>query len=262
MDAMSSKRFDVTGADKTRMTRPFIGCAGWSFRPHLAHEFEKGSSLLARYASRLNAVEINSSFYRSHRQDTYARWAGTVAVDFKFSVKVPRQITHEKRLVRVDEELTRFISEASGLGDKLGMLLVQLPPSLLCDWSVAHSFFRSIRNRIDVPIALEARHASWFTSEVGNAMAEEEIVRVMADPAVVSVNDPPQPVTTYLRLHGSPRVYHSPYSLQQLEEFAKRLLLMSEANISAWCIFDNTASGAAIENALQMRAIVRARWRP
>jgi uncharacterized protein YecE (DUF72 family) len=254
-----SPKLDLTDAHKARSAMPFVGCAGWSLRPQVAAEFGNGSSHLARYASRFNAVEINSSFYRPHRRGTYERWAATVPAGFRFSVKVPRQITHERRLVGVDEALDRFISEVSGLGDKLGMLLVQLPPSLLCDWRVACSFFRSIRGRVKVPIACEARHPSWFTSEIDKALADEEIIRVIADPPVAGDTQALRLVTTYLRLHGSPRMYYSPYSLQQVEEFARRLSVLWEAGVTAWCIFDNTASGAAIENALQTSAILGAR---
>ena len=81
----------------------------------------------------MNAVEINSSFDHPHRRGTYERWAATVPVGFRFSVKMPREITHDRRLMNVEGALDRFISEAIGLGDKLGMLLVQLPPSLPCD---------------------------------------------------------------------------------------------------------------------------------
>src|SRR5581483_5846649 len=145
---------------------------------------EAGSSHLARYASRFNAVEINSSFYRPHRQNTYARWAASVPAGFRFSVKVPKSITHESRLRGAEHALERFLSEVAGLGEKLGMLLVQLPPSLSCDWPAARSFFRSVAERTAAPIACEARHASWFGPEIDEALAEERIVRVFADPPI------------------------------------------------------------------------------
>ena len=137
---------------------PRVGCAGWSIRADQADEFEQGSSHLARYASRFNAVEINSSFYRPHRQSTYTRWASTVPGDFRFSVKVPKHVTHECRLVNAEQALDKFASEVSGLGEKLGMLLVQLPPSLPCRLPQVRSFFRFLRRLVAAPIACEARH--------------------------------------------------------------------------------------------------------
>ncbi len=247
-----------TSRPEARPLSPYVGCAGWSLRSHVLSEFEAGSSHLARYASRLNAVEINSSFYRPHRRGTYERWAATVPGGFRFSVKMPREITHDRRLLNVEGSLERFISEAIGLGDKLGMLLVQLPPSLACDWPVASSFFSSIRDRISVPIACEARHPSWFSSEIGEALAADDIIRVIADPPVSTGTQAQWLSATYLRLHGSPHMYHSRYELPRIEEFVRRLSLLGEAGVQAWCIFDNTASGAAIENALQTRSLLDA----
>src|SRR6187455_1643415 len=104
----------------------YVGVAGWPIpKPH-AGLFPETGSHLQRYAARFNAVEINSSFYRPHRPATYARWAASVPPDFRFAVKVPREITHRRRLVEVDDLLERFPGEATHLGEKLGPLLVQL----------------------------------------------------------------------------------------------------------------------------------------
>jgi uncharacterized protein YecE (DUF72 family) len=117
-----------------------IGTAGWSLRREHQHLFDVGAVHLARYAMRLRGVEINSSFYRPHRPATYAKWAASTPSDFHFAVKVPRAITHDARLVNVEEHLAKFLSECSALGDKLGLLLIQLPPSLKFDPSIAADF--------------------------------------------------------------------------------------------------------------------------
>jgi len=85
-----------------------IGVAGWSLASRYADEFPPGDSHLERYAKRLNAVEINSSFYKPHRTETYARWAGTTPEGFRFAVKAPRTITHERRLIHCDTLLERM----------------------------------------------------------------------------------------------------------------------------------------------------------
>lgn len=128
-----------------------IGTAGWSVPSRYSEAMPQGGSHLERYARHLNAVEINSSFYRPHQRKTYERWARSTPADFRFSVKVPKAITHEARLARCDALLDRFVAEATGLGDKLGVLLVQLPPSFRFDRQVADRFFRSLRTRIDTP---------------------------------------------------------------------------------------------------------------
>src|SRR4051794_10397874 len=107
-----------------------IGTAGWSIPKAYAAPFPPSGSHLERYGAVFNAVEINSSFYRPHRIATYERWAATVPEDFRFAIKVPKSVTHERRLKDTGDLLDQFVSEVTGLGPKLGPLLVQLPPSL------------------------------------------------------------------------------------------------------------------------------------
>src|SRR5215217_2835510 len=124
------------------------GTAAWSIPREHAAPFPVTGSHLERYGAVFNAVEINSSFYRPHRTATYERWAASVPEDFRFAVKVPKAITHERRLTDVDDLLDRFLSEAGGLGTKLGPLLVQLPPSLSFKPGVADRFLNQIRSRV------------------------------------------------------------------------------------------------------------------
>src|SRR5688572_8997349 len=119
------------------MTLIYVGCAGWSLPKSFAGGFPAEGTHLARYAARLSAVEINSSFYRPHRCTTYKKWAASVPDGFRFSVKVPRWITHERRLSIEAGELTTFLQQVESLGSALGCLLVQLPPSLKVDATTA-----------------------------------------------------------------------------------------------------------------------------
>lgn len=227
-----------------------IGCAGWSLpREERAHFPEKGT-LLERYASAFPAVEINSSFHRPHRATTYARWSASVPADFRFSVKVPKAITHGLRLQGADILLDTFLAESAGLGDKLGCLLVQLPPSLGFEPGVASAFFTALRSRSKVPVACEPRHASWFTPEAEEVLIEFKVARVAADPERVPGAGEPGgwQGLAYFRLHGSPRIYYSAYEEEYLEGLATRLRSCDEA----WCIFDNTVLGAATRNALEL----------
>src|SRR6478672_3107896 len=168
-----------------------IGCAGWSvLSRHRALVGVEGSHL-TRYAGRFDAVEINSSFYRSHAATTYARWAAQVPRDFRFSVKLPKAITHEAALRRCGPQLTRFSDEVAGLGRKLGGVLVQLPPSLAFDARVANGFFAMLRRRVDVPVACEPRHASWFEPRVDPIWERHDISRVAADPSIMAEAERP-----------------------------------------------------------------------
>src|SRR4029078_9092426 len=104
-----------------------IGTAGWSVPSSYLDRVPPGGSHLERYARRLSAVEINSSFHRAPRRIAYQRWAQSVPADFRFAVKLPKTITHEAGLADCGALLDRFVDEVTGLGDKLAVLLVQLP---------------------------------------------------------------------------------------------------------------------------------------
>lgn len=237
-----------------------IGTAAWSIPKEHAAPFPVAGSHLERYGAILNAVEINSSFYRPHRTATYERWAVAVPDDFRFAVKVPKAITHERRLKDVDDLLDRFLSEVSGLGPKLGPLLVQLPPSLSFQPELAARFLRETRNRTEAAIACEPRHPSWFTPEVEAMLDELQIARVAADPAPVLGAEEPGGwrSLSYRRLHGSPRIYYSAYSADYLTALASALARSAAAGIETWCIFDNTAAFAAMGDALTTWELTRA----
>ena len=142
----------------------YVGTAGWSIPRPNQTRFPPGESLLARYAKVLPAVEINSTFYRPHRASTFERWAASVPRAFRFSVKIPRAITHDQRLAGSAKLLKAFLADLAPLGSRLGCLLVQLAPSHEFDARIARSFFTSLRKQFDGGIALEPRHTSWFGS--------------------------------------------------------------------------------------------------
>ncbi len=230
----------------------FTGCAGWSLGREHSAAFTAEGTHLQRYAARLNCAEINSSFYRPHRQQTYQRWAASVPVGFRFSVKVPKLISHVQRLQACDQALDEFVLQCSGLGDRLGCLLVQLPPSLAFDESVVEAFFISLRRCFPGPVVLEPRHESWTGAEA--LLVHYHIAQVAVDPSRISTDSTPRgwPGLKYWRLHGSPRIYYSPYELPRLERLGVELQTATAEGQSAWCIFDNTASGAALGNALTL----------
>lgn len=228
-----------------------VGTAGWAIPRAAKDAFPQDGMLLQRYAARFNCAEINSTFYRSHRRDTYARWSATVPDDFRFAVKVPKSITHERQLADVEALLAAFIAEIAPLGSKLGPLLVQLPGSFAFEAGVARHFLSLLRDLTAHTIVCEPRHASWFDEEATALLLAFEVARVAADPARVPAAAGPGAwrEVSYFRLHGSPRMYFSPYDDAYLDALAARL---SGSHGESWCIFDNTGSGAAAANALSL----------
>jgi uncharacterized protein YecE (DUF72 family) len=236
------------------MKNIYIGTAGWSIPGIHAQHFAAEGTHLIRYAGKLNCAEINSCFYREHKPETYRKWAAAVPEGFRFAVKAPKTITHEGKLgVQSKEALNRFLEQTGALEEKRGPVLLQIPPKLVFDEVLAQSFFTMFRELYDGLAAFEPRHASWFSVEAETLLQKFNIARVAADPALVSDAARPGgwPQLLYFRLHGSPRRYYSPYSQDYLLRLAAELR-QRPAGAAAWCIFDNTASGAALANALEL----------
>jgi uncharacterized protein YecE (DUF72 family) len=235
-----------------------VGCAGWSLPRTVMSRFPTEGTHLQRYAACLSCTEINSSFYRPHRAETYARWATSVPADFRFSVKLPRAITHAARLRGAGAELDCFLEQVRGLGGKLGCLLIQLPPSLVFECQPVKRFLAALRRRHPGAAVVEPRHASWFADSAAALLAEYGIGRVAADPALSAAASVPgaDRRLCYFRLHGSPRMYFSIYTDHFLRALARQLRAEQAAGAECWCIFDNTAHGGAVPNALRTRELL------
>ncbi|WAT14573.1 DUF72 domain-containing protein [Xanthomonas fragariae] len=241
------------------VARVRCGCAGWSIPAADRATFDEGASVLQRYATRLDAVEINSSFYRPHRASTYARWADSVPEDFRFSVKLPRSISHDARLQGTGPLLDAFLAQAGALGARLGCLLLQLPPSAAFDVRAAATFFAMLRQRWNGGVVCEPRHASWFLPQAQAVLSRHHIARCAADPAPVPDAAAPSPTAgpLYWRWHGAPRIYYSSYDDGALQALADAVSGApddtAQPPAERWVIFDNTAAGLAVPNALQLQ---------
>jgi len=235
----------------------FIGTAGWSIPRQVAPHFPGEGTHLHRYARVLHCVEINSSFHRPHAAATYARWAASAPAEFRFSVKIPRDITHEGALRAARPLIDRFLEESAGLGDKRGPLLLQLPPSLAFDRRVAGRFLDLLRSRFGGPLVCEPRHPTWFAVAAEALLVRHDVARVAADPAPAPGAERPGGWSglVYYRLHGTPRKYWSRYEPEMLAGLAGDLR-RAAAHVDVWCLFDNTASGAALENAWNLMRMV------
>jgi uncharacterized protein YecE (DUF72 family) len=236
-----------------RTTEVRIGTAGWSIPRAAAFRFAFAGTHLERYSRLFRCAEINSSFHRPHAAPTYAKWRDSTPVDFRFAVKIPRTITHDLKLQRARALFVKFLDETDGLADKRGPILVQLPPSLSFDPSLVRRFLDMVRKEYNGPMVCEPRHATWFTPAVASLLDRYRVSRVAADPAPVPEATVPAgwPRLAYFRLHGSPRKYWSRYDEDAIATLAATVRSATAEEV--WCVFDNTASGAAIENAWELR---------
>lgn len=231
-----------------------IGTAGWSIPLRHAAQFAEPGTHLQRYAQVLNATEINTSFYRHHRRETYARWARSVPADFRFAVKTPRALTQPGTLVLVPEVLERFASEVAGLGSRLEVLLVQFAPRVAFDPRQAQRLFAAVREHCAARLACEPRHPSWAGAEADALLRGLEVARVAADPPRWPGAQTPggSGEWAYFRMHGAPRIYYSDYPAPRLAQLAHQLAEAARHMAQVWCILDNTALGHALGNALAL----------
>ena len=189
---------------------------------------------------------------RPHRISTWERWRDSVPADFRFSVKLPKTITHQRKLADCAALLDEFLPQAEALGDRLAVLLVQLPPKLALQPQLAAAFLADLRKRTAARIACEPRHLSWFEPEADQLLDSLQIARVAADPAICDAAARPGGWRGlhYWRLHGSPVIYRSSYR-DRIADYAARISGAADKGES-WCIFDNTASSAASADALAL----------
>jgi len=244
-----------------------IGTAGWSIPREMAAAFPGDGQHLQRYARVMNCAEINTSAYRHHAPEVYTRWASLTPPGFRFAVKLPQAITHEARLRRARKPLHQFLNEASGLGDKLAVLLVQLPPSFAFEARPVRSFFGLLAELYAGAVVCEPRHKTWFTPAADRVLASLKVSRAAADPAKVPEAALPggwlgpqgdgSGALLYHRWHGSPRVYWSRYEDAWLRQQA-RALRAWPSSADRWCVFDNTAAGGALPNALALQGLLQA----
>jgi uncharacterized protein YecE (DUF72 family) len=246
----------------------YIGTAGWSIPRPVGERFAGEGSHLERYARVFRCAEINSTFKHEHRASTYARWAAATPPGFRFAVKLPHDITHASKLRGVVAPIERFLADIAGLGDRLGPLLVQLPASFALAPRVVDTFFAVLRRRFGGAVVCEPRHADWFGPVAERLFARYRIGRVGADPARVAgagqpggwLGDEATRGLAYFRWHGAPVVYRSSYPPERIAHWAAELKAWNE-RCDCWCVFDNTASGAAAPNALALAALSAAELR-
>ncbi len=237
-----------------------IGTSGWQYkdwRPGLYPAGLPQRLWLERYASQFATVEINNAFYRLPERDTFRQWQDRSPDDFVFAVKMSRYLTHIKRLKEPAEPVARFLGRAEALGDKLGPVLLQLPPSLRADVAALDEtlsqFPRSVR------IAVEPRHETWFTDEVRDVLKRHGAALCWAD----RLGRPRTPLWHtaafgYLRLHegrARPRPRYGPKALSTWLDRIDREL----PGVPVYVYFNNDPGGAAVLDATAMAAQARRR---
>lgn len=233
-----------------------IGCSGFYYREWKGAFYPDNLSTkkwFEYYAQHFNTLEINNTFYKFPEQKLFDNWYDKALPDFSFSVKVPQIITHHQKFRETEKLLQDFYSIArEGLKEKLGPILFQLPPSLKYD----EGFLQNILGQMDVRYknVIEFRHISWWRKEVFTAMQNTQVVFCgVSYPGLINEAVTNLPLS-YYRFHGVPKLYYSPYDESFLQRIAEQIA--GSAVTEAYIYFNNTASGAAIENAKNLQYLV------
>lgn len=226
-----------------------IGTSAWSIPKNQSSRFPQTGSHLERYSQILNAVEINSSFYKFHKSTIFKRWSELTPDNFSFSVKLNKLFTHESDLKPNLKELRKTLSEIKFLEEKFKVLLLQFPKSALFNGKKMERFYKILRKDFSGIIVIEPRNTSWVGPESIELMREFKITKVNADPERCPGRSCLHGGAAYFRLHGSPDIYRSSYSDEFLSSLAKKIKLSKK---DQWIIFDNSMLGHATVNALSL----------
>jgi len=234
--------------------RYYIGTSGWHYehwRERFYPEKLPKAKWLEFYADRFNTVELNASFYRVPSEETFTGWRDKAPSNFIYAVKVSRFITHIKRLKDAREATEKFIARAKTLGEKLGPLLYQLPPSMHRDDELLDSFLATLPPGLEH--VFEFRHQSWLDDDVFQILGKYNTGLCVFDMPSVSCPVLATADFAYVRFHGSTGLYSSCYSDAELAEWAQKLAALAVDLRAVYIYFNNDIEGFAVSNAETLR---------
>lgn len=236
--------------------RVFVGTSGWSYdhwRGIFYPQHLGAQDRLAFYATRFETVEIDGTFYRLPTEAAVRRWCDAVPDDFRFAVKGSRLITHYRRLANIDEALDAFLRRVSLLGEKLVVVLWQLPPTLTCDLELLGGFLARLPG--GVRHAVEFRHESWLAEPTFELLGGHGVAQVHVSGDAVRTDLTPTADFVYARLHGTAD-YHGAYGRPALELWSLFVREQLAEGRDCYVYFNNDAEGHAPADAARLVAML------
>ncbi|HEU5003108.1 MAG TPA: DUF72 domain-containing protein [Actinomycetota bacterium] len=227
-----------------------IGTSGWQYRHWRGLFYPQelaAAHWLPYYAERFAAVEVNNTFYHLPEKSTFAGWAERTPAGFRVAAKMSRYLTHLKRLHEPQEPAARFLERAAGLGDKLAVVLLQLPPRMRADPGALDETLSALQ--AGPPVAVEFRDDSWDTEEVHGVLERHQAAWCLADSQRRGVAFRRTAGWTYIRFHdgeGSPEGCYQPH---QLKAWAGRLAETWGPRATIYAFFNNDGNGCAPRDA-------------
>jgi uncharacterized protein YecE (DUF72 family) len=237
----------------------FVGTSGWQYRDWRDVLYPSGLPMrlwLEEYAARFATVEINNAFYRLPSRETFEAWRERTPPGFVVAVKASRYLTHIKRLREPEEPVHRLMTHAAGLGDRLGPVLLQLPPTLRADPGLLDTCLACFPP--GTRVAVEPRHDSWWTPAVREVLASRGAALCWAD----VLGRPVTPLwrTTgwgYVRFHQGRAQPWPRYGRQSLATWARRVVTAWPNGEDVYTYFNNDPHGAAVEDAVTFAGLAR-----
>jgi uncharacterized protein YecE (DUF72 family) len=238
--------------------RIHVGCSGWVYkhwRGILYPEALPQKRWFERYAEDFNTVEINNSFYRLPSGDTFEKWRNQAPPGFCYAVKANRYLTQAKKLKDCEEPMERMMAPTRRLGDRLGPMLFQLPPSMKINLERLETFLRILP--ADITSVFEFRNTDWYRPETCALLQRYGASFCVHDmPGSKSERIAVGPVA-YVRFHGGEGKYWGRYSDEGLLSWTDWIVEQARSGRSVWCYFNNDIHGHAIHDAQTLKAMVR-----
>jgi len=235
-----------------------VGTSGWHYRDWRGAFYPDKLPMrrwLEYYAQHFGTVELNNSFYRLPNAAGFRNWRVQTPGDFCFTVKASRFLTHYRRLRDPEEPVERLLAAAGGLDEKLGPVLLQLPPNLEVDVPSLEGVFDAFRGR--VRLVCEFRHASWHSDAVYDLMAARDVALCLTDrrnrhgPLVRTAS------WGFVRMHegvASPRPH---YGSRALSAWVDRVAALWRSSDDCFVYFNNDHGGCAVRDAFEFASLAR-----
>ncbi|WP_447974299.1 DUF72 domain-containing protein [Nitrospira sp. Kam-Ns4a] len=245
------------------MARAFVGTSGWNYpgwRGTFYPEDLPSRRYLAFYAGEFGTTEVNYSFYHLPKPQTYANWAAQVPEGFVFAVKASRLVTHIKRLKGVEEPWGKFVEHARALGERLGPILLQFPPSWAKDEMRLAAFLalaqEAAQGKTGLRLVFEFRHESWFVEPVYRLLRRHGAALCIADSPRYPRRDVMTADFAYFRFHGRTKLFASRYTEAELAAEARAMRRFLKNGLDVYAYFNNDAEGHAVANARALKALL------
>ena len=245
--------------------RVWIGCSGWTYAAWKGAFYPSGlptGRWLQHYASVFDTVETNGTFYRLPSKDTFINWRTNTPDGFRMAVKASRFLTHLKQLREPEEPLDRLISRAAGLGEKLGPLLYQFPPTLQRNDDRLRTFLDALPRRTSstprrvLRHVFEFRHPSWYVDEVFAMLRRYHVACCLHDRTGSAFDTALPGPFAYIRFHGTSGHYAGEYTMPMLRPWADRIAVWLAQGLDVYAYFNNDPGAAAPRNALMLRSLL------